>query len=225
MHVRLSCKSWAWLACWRTQRSVWGFWFASFLLIVLHACGEAGEFNPERSIGDAAPVWGDLPGVDGKLHSLGDLREKEVVVVLFTCNSCPYAVDYEDRFCELGNRFASASSRVGVVAINVNRIAADRLPAMKERKEAKGFAFPYLFDESQRIAREYGAVRTPECFVLDRDRKIVYMGAYDDNTKASDVKVRYVEDAIDALLSGKEIQTRETPPVGCRIRYVGERGK
>jgi peroxiredoxin len=153
------------------------------------------------------------------------LRDKEVVVLLFTCNSCPYAVDYEDRFREFGRRYAGAESRVAVVAINVNRIAADQLPAMKERAEQKGFVFPYLYDGSQSIAREYGAVRTPECFVLDRERRIVYMGAFDDSSKAAEVKVHYVQEAVDAQLSGAEIRTQETPPIGCRIRYVGERGK
>jgi len=223
MQASLNCK--AWMECLGTHRSVWSLWFGSFLFVMLYACGEAGEFNPERSIGDAAPGWKDLPGVDGEKHSFESLRDKDVVVVIFTCNSCPYAVDYEDRFCELGRRYASPDSRVAVVAISVNRIAADQLPAMKERAESKGFVFPYMHDESQRIAREYGAVRTPECFVLDRERKIAYMGAYDDNPRGTEVKVRYVQDAIDALLEGKEISIRETPQIGCRIRFVGERGK
>lgn len=223
MQVRTSCQAWA--VCLRAEQSIRGLWFAMLLVAAMQASGWSGEFNPERNIGDVAPAWKDLPGVDGEKHSMEALREKDVVVLLFTCNSCPYAVDYEDRFRELGQRYATSESRVAVVAINVNRIAADQLPAMKERAEAKGFVFPYLHDASQNIAREYGAVRTPECFVLDRDRKIVYMGAYDDSPKATEVKVRYVQDAIDALLAGKEILTKETPPIGCRIRYVGERGK
>ncbi len=148
-----------------------------------------------------------------------------MVVVVFTCNSCPYAVDYEERINQLAEKYQGEASRVSVVAINVNTIEADQLPAMKKRAEQRQFKFPYLYDESQKIAKAYGAVRTPEFFVLNKERRIVYMGAMDDNTKADQVKTKHLEDAINATLNGQPIATTETPPVGCAIRYVRPRKK
>lgn len=179
----------------------------------------AGTYNPDRSIGDVVPAWEKLPGADGKEHSWQDVAERDAVVVVFTCNSCPYAVDYEDRINDLAGRFAGERSRVAVVAINANRIPEDALPAMKARAAARRFRFPYLWDESQAIAAAFGAVRTPEFYVLDRNRRIVYMGAFDDNTTAADVKTRYVDDALAAVLDGKPVAVKETPPVGCLIRF------
>ncbi len=196
-------------------------WLCSIWM--LSALLEAGQYNSDRSIGDPAPAWLELPGTDTKLHSLKDLDGTEVVVVVFTCNSCPYAVDYEDRINQLAKKYSGAGSRVSVVAINVNRIEADAFPAMRQRAEEKGFQFPYLYDESQKIAKEYGAMRTPEFFVLNQKREIVYMGAMDDNTKETLVKTRYVEDAIEATLAGRPAPVTETPPVGCAIRYARER--
>ncbi|MGN6133267.1 MAG: thioredoxin family protein, partial [Aureliella sp.] len=183
----------------------------------------AGTYNPKVSIGDQAPAWTDLPGVDGKNHSLKDFENRDVVVVVFTCNTCPYAVDYEERINRLAEKYAGADARVGVVAINVNQIEADALPAMKARAEQRKFRFPYLRDESQQIAKDFGAVRTPEFFVLDKSRRIIYMGAMDDSTKESEVKHRYVEDAIEAALNGKQVAVTEIAPTGCLIRTARQR--
>jgi peroxiredoxin len=176
----------------------------------------AGEFNSSRNIGDDAPPWKDLPGVDGKNHSLADLDKKPVVVV-FTCNSCPIATDYEDRIIAIAKKFAD---QVNFVAINVNRVPEDSLAKMKTRAEAKKFPYPYLFDESQQIAKDYGAVFTPEFFVLNADRKIVYMGGLDDNSDASQVKTKYLDPAIEAVLKGAKPETQETAARGCRIRFA-----
>lgn len=188
-------------------------------------CGAvpAGEYNEVLSIGDKAPAWVNLPGTDGKQHSLADLKEKQVVVVAFTCNSCPVAVDYEDRLIDFAKEFASPGSKVAVVAINVNTIPADRLDMMKERFQQKGFNFPYLYDASQQIARAYGATYTPEFFVLDQDRKIAYMGAMDDRNKASEAKVNYLKSAVQAVLKGEKPAKAETPGRGCKIRYERKR--
>ncbi len=179
----------------------------------------AGQFNSERDIGDVAPTWKELPGVDGKKHSLTDITEP-VVVVVFTCNSCPIAVDYEDRIITLAKQFAG---KAAFVAINVNRVPDDSLPKMKERADAKQFPFPYLFDESQQIAKDYGAVFTPEFFVLDKDRRIVYMGGMDDNSDASQVKNKYLEPAIESTLQGTAPAVSETVARGCRVRYAREK--
>jgi len=181
---------------------------------------EAGKYNPDRNIGDDAPVWKDLPGVDGKTHSLADLKEKEVVVVVITCNTCPYAVAYEDRLINFTKEHAGPDSKIALVAINVNtREKEDLLPAMKERAKAKEFPFPYLFDESQKIGRDFGATRTPEFFVLNKERKIVYMGAMDDSDDPKQVTKQYVLQAAEAALEGKKAETTETVPIGCAVRY------
>lgn len=181
------------------------------------ASAHAGEFNEVLSIGQAAPAWEKLPGVDDKQHSLADLKDKPVVVVVFTCNSCPVANDYEERIMAAAKKFASQG--VAFVAINVNKIEDDRLPKMKERATAKGYPFAYLYDETQEIGRKYGAVFTPEFFVLDKERKVVYMGGLDDNSNASEVKINYLDPAIEAALKGAKPAKAETVAIGCRVRY------
>ncbi|MBX3444348.1 MAG: thioredoxin family protein [Planctomyces sp.] len=183
----------------------------------------AGEYNDVLSIGDAAPAWTHLPGVDGKEHSLADLAERPVVVVVFTCASCPTAVDYEERINDLAKAHAGENSQVAVVAICVNRVKQDELPALKERAEKRGLTFDYLYDESQQIAKDFGAVFTPEFYVLNRERKVVYMGAMDDATDATKVTKRYVEEAVSAALAGREPETKEVIARGCRVRYARER--
>ena len=178
----------------------------------------AGQFNPTRNIGDSVSGWTNLPGTDDKQHSLADLKAFDVVVVVFTCNSCPYAVDYEDRINTLAKKFSESKMKAVVVAINSNKIEADLMPAMKKRAADKAFQFAYLFDESQEVAKQFGAVRTPEFFVLDKERRIAYMGAFDDNTKVDLVQQKYLEEAVTSALASKPIVSKETAPVGCIIR-------
>jgi peroxiredoxin len=196
---------------------------ALLLSLGLAASALAGKYNKQLSIGDSAPEWRDLPGADGHKHSLSDLKDKEVVVVCFTCNTCPYAVDYEDRLIALAKKFASEGGKCALVAINANRVKDDLLPAMQERAEAKGFNFPYLHDETQQVARSYGATYTPEFVVLNKDRKVVYLGAMDDSPDGTHVTKHYVEDAVAAALAGKPPEVTETPAVGCAVRYVRDR--
>ena len=170
-------------------------------------------------IGDAAPAWSGLDGIDGKKHALSDLQNKDLVVVIFTCNSCPIAVDYEDRLIAFTKKHSGPNSKVAVVAINVNTIEADRLDKMKVRAKEKGFNFVYLYDPSQKIARAYGATYTPEFFVLNKQRKIAYLGAMDDNSQAAKVKLHYLEDAMQATLKGARPAPGETLARGCRIRF------
>lgn len=184
----------------------------------------AGKYNPTRAIGDLAPDWKDLPGADGKRYSFADFQQHDVLVVAFTCNSCPTAVDYEERLMALAAR-CSEQGRCAVVAINSNRVADDELPQMVERAKTRKFNFPYLRDEAQTVAKAYGATVTPEFFVLNRERRIVYMGALDDSTESANVKVRYVELAIDAALAGKTPEVTETVGRGCLVRYARERRK
>jgi len=189
---------------------------AVFLLVAAAVATRAGEFNSKLSIGDPAPAWKNLPGVDGKQHSLVNLKHARLVLVVFTCNSCDVATSYEDRIIAFAKKH---KSNVAVVAINVSTKPADALPLMQERAKEKKFPFPYLFDKSQEIGRAYGASFTPEFFLLGADRKIAYMGALDDNGDADKVKLNYVEQAVAAALAGDKSEVTETAPRGCRIRY------
>ena len=182
----------------------------------------AGQFNDVLNIGDVAPAWMDLPGVDDKKHSLADLKDKPFVLVVFTCNSCPVSNDYEERI----NAFAKKhADNVAVIAINVNTVAEDKLPKMKERAKEKKYAFPYLYDESQKIGKAYGAAFTPEFFLLNKERKVVFMGGMDDNSAPEIVKHHYLEDALQAAVKGEKPATAETTSIGCRVRYLPVRRK
>jgi peroxiredoxin len=187
-------------------------------MLVLSGVAMAGEFNKTLSIGDTAPTWKDLEGTDGKKHGLDEFKDKDVVVIVFTCNSCPIAESYEDRLVAFAKIHAQ---KVAIVAINPNTIKDDLLPKMKERATKKKFSFPYLHDPTQATAKAYGAMYTPEFFVLNKDRKIAYMGSMDDKTKADAVKNKYLEDAVTATLAGKPAAKAESSASrGCRIRYV-----
>ena len=170
-------------------------------------------------IGDEAPPWTDLVGTDDARHSLDDLKDKQVVVVCFTCNSCPYAVDYEDRMIEFQKSFDKRSEGVALIAINANRKPSEQLDKMKERAAEKKFSFPYLVDETQEVAAAYGANFTPEFFVLNKDRRVVYIGAMDDKTVADKVEVRYVELAVEAALKNEMPAITTVPARGCAIPY------
>jgi peroxiredoxin len=169
------------------------------------------------AIGDAAPEWKNLIGVDNQTHSLHDLAAAKAVVVVFTCNHCPVAQAYQDRLVELAADYGPKG--VEVVAINVNNNEADKLPAMKQRAEEKGFKFNYLYDPTQAIGRAFGATVTPHAFVLDGARNVVYMGAIDDSMDASKVKQSYVRDAVDAVLAGHAPTTTTSKQFGCGIQY------
>ena len=180
----------------------------------------AAEDEPvQLKIGDEAPSWADLVGTDDEMHSLADLKDKQVVVVCFTCNSCPYSVDYEDRMIEFHRKYAERKEGVALIAINANLKPAERLDKMKERAKAKEFPFPYLMDETQKVAASYGANFTPEFFVLNKDRRIVYIGALDDQTQADKVERRFVELAVDAALKNELPATTTNPARGCSIPY------
>ena len=189
-------------------------------LCTFAAPAPAGKFNKVLSIGDAAPDWEGLEGTDGKKHALADLKDADAVVVVFTCNSCPVAEGYEDRTIA----FAKANAKVGFVAINVNTKKADDLAAMKVRAAKKKLPYPYLFDPTQEIARKFGAKFTPEFFVLDKDRKVVYMGSMDDKSPPGEPKAKHLEAAVQAALDGKKPSIAETSAAsGCGIKFNPKR--
>ncbi len=173
-------------------------------------------------IGDVAIDF-SLIGTDNQKHSLSNFPDAKGFIVIFTCNHCPYAQAYEERIVELDKKYKALG--YPVVAINPNDPVVqpeDGLEMMKIRATEKGFTFPYLLDEGQKIYPQYGATKTPHVFILQKegDKNIVkYIGAIDDNYEdASQVSEKYVEKAVDALLAGKAIEQTTTVAIGCTIK-------
>jgi peroxiredoxin len=187
---------------------------AAFAAAVLAVSAQAAPLK----VGSPAPNFSGLESADGKSVSLADFKDKDVVVVAITCNHCPVAIAYQDRLVDLAKKYG-ADSKVSLIAINVNNGAEDKLDKMKERAKEKGFQFPYAYDPSQKIARDLGAARTPEFFVFNKDRKLVYTGALDDNMKVEKVTKHYVVDAIEAALKGEMPELKTSAAVGCPIQY------
>ena len=180
--------------------------------------GAAGDVKgPKLKVGDAAPGFSGIIGTDDKRHDLAEYGDAKLVVLVFTCNHCPVAQAYEDRLAAIAKDYQPKG--VQLIAVNVNNIEADRLDNMKDRVKEKGFTFPYLYDPTQKIGHDYGAKCTPHAFVLDKDRKIAYMGAIDDAQAVEKVKRQYLRDALDALLDGKKPPADRTKPFGCSIKW------
>ncbi|MEM7484691.1 MAG: thioredoxin family protein [Bacteroidota bacterium] len=174
------------------------------------------------AIGDTANDF-SLKNIDGNMVSLSDYKDAKGFLVIFTCNTCPYAVAYEDRIVELDAKYKAMG--VPVIAINPNNPETkpgDDFEAMKKRASEKGFTFPYLLDEGQKIYPQFGATRTPHVYLLEKTSKgniVKYIGAIDDNYQdASKVEEKFVENAIDAMLSGKKIAVETTKAIGCTIK-------
>lgn len=162
----------------------------------------------EIEIGAQGPAF-KAQGTDGKDYTLPE--DAEVTVVCFTCNRCPVSVAYEDRFIEFTKKYGD--KKVAFIAINCN--ASENLEAMKERVEEKGINYVYALDESGNSARGYGARVTPHVFVLDKEGKVAYRGAFDDDMK--NPTKHYVTDAVDALLDGKTPEVTSSKAFGCGI--------
>jgi peroxiredoxin len=169
------------------------------------------------NVGDPAPKFADLAGVDDKKHSLADFDEAKAIAVVFTCNTCPVAVAYEDRLEQYQKDYADKG--VQLVAINVNNDDGNKLPAMKDRATEKGFTFPYLYDPTQKVARDYDAKVTPHVFLLDKQRKLAYVGPVDDNMDDATAAKPLLREATDAVLADQAPATTEVEPVGCGIKY------
>jgi len=174
-------------------------------------------------IGAQAPPF-SLQGVDGQVHSLADHEGKKAVVVVFTCNHCPTAIEYEDRLIQLTSDCGRRD--VAVVAINSNEDEGhptDSYEHMVERARDKGFNFPYLRDDTQDVARAYGAMRTPHAFLLDGDRKVVYNGRIDDRPDDAGAVTRHdLREAIDEVLAGKPVSVPVTTSIGCNVKWWGK---
>ena len=175
---------------------------------------EIGGYN----IGDVATDF-NLKNVDGSMVSLESIDNAKGYIITFTCNECPFSKLYEDRLIAINNRYAPKG--YPVIAINPNSPENEKegYEAMQKRAKDKGFTFPYLVDEGQKIYPKYGAVRTPHVFLLDAERKVQYIGTIDDNAKSpEDVKVKYLEDAIKALEQGEKPNPNLTKAIGCPVK-------
>lgn len=190
---------------------------ATTALVVTSLAVRAASEAAGVKVGDAAPKWEKLAGIDDEEHSFADLKDAKATVVVFTCNHCPVAQAYEDRLVALYDDYHDKG--VELVAINVSNSNADKLPAMKKKAEEKGFEFQYLYDPSQAIGRAFGATVTPHAFLLDGKGHVAYIGAIDDEMNPDKVTEHYLRDAVDAVLAGNKPKTETSKPSGCGIHY------
>lgn len=180
------------------------------------------RFVVSYTIGEKAEDF-SLKNIDGKMVSLADFEDARGFIVVFTCNTCPVSVANEDRIIELDKKYKSKG--FPVIAINPNNPAVssgDSFELMKVRAAEKGFTFPYLLDEGQKVYPKYGATKTPHVFVLEKDEKdliVKYIGSIDDSARdASSVSRKFVENAVDALLANQPIEMASTRAIGCSIK-------
>jgi peroxiredoxin len=176
-------------------------------------------------IGDQMPKEETaMKSTEGKMLMLDDVAGEKGTLVIFSCNHCPFVQAWEERMVKIGNECMKQG--VGVVFINSNdaeKYPTDDLAHMKEQAAEEGYEFPYVVDATSDVARAFGAKRTPEVFLFDAQRRLVYHGAVDDNTyKPNRVEKHYLRDAIDALLAGSTIPVKETKSVGCSIKFRGK---
>lgn len=174
-------------------------------------------------LGKKAPDF-KLPATDGKTYSLKDFDKADVIVIFFTCNHCPYVKGSDEVTRKTVERYHKKG--VAFVGINSNSketYSDDSFEHMVERMKAHHFPWVYLYDESQKIALAYGALRTPHFFVFDKDRKLVYCGrAVDSPRDASKITRNDLEIALDELITGKKISTPLTNPIGCNVKWKGK---
>ena len=192
-------------------------------LVVMIAFIAAAPVKNGYEVGDLASDF-KLKNVDGRMVSLADWKDAKGFIVIFDCNTCPYSKAYNDRIIGLNDKYASQG--YPVVAINANDASdspGDSFEKMVDYAKKKGYTFPYLIDETQTVARTFGATNTPHVFVLSRsgkDLKVAYIGTVDDNARnASAVSKKYVEEAVDALMNGKAAPTPKTKAIGCGIKW------
>ncbi len=196
------------------------------LVLAVFALATAFTINTTKKgyeVGDVVEDF-SLKNIDGKNVSLKDFKKAKGVILVFTCNHCPYSKMYEERIIALDKKYKDLG--YPVVAINPNDPIAspgDDFESMKKRAKEKGFTFPYLFDKGQTVYPKFGATRTPHVFILNKIKKkdmvVSYIGAIDNNARdASAVSEEYVADAIDTLLAGKKLTTTKTKAIGCSIK-------
>lgn len=200
--------------------------FSSFAAVLLWATAAfIPAVNAELEIGKALPN-ADLKMMDvsGKEVTLADAKSENGLLVMFSCNTCPYVKLSESRIKELGA--LTKQNKVGMILVNSNeaqRADEDSFEAMKNYAKTQGYTFSYVLDKNSNLANAFGATRTPHCFLFDKSGKLVYRGAIDDNIKdPNDAKEHYLKDAIVAIATGKPVKTNSTKSVGCSIKRLDE---
>lgn len=176
--------------------------------------------TPDAELGTPCPDF-TLPGVDGRTYKRDDFSGTQAFLVMFICNHCPYVQAIEDRLIALGRYFQSKSVRIAAICSNdAVKYPDDSFEKMKERAEAKSYPFPYLHDESQSVARAFGAVCTPDFFLYDSGMKLAYRGRLDDSWKdPSAVNAEELKSAIEALLKSETPSAQQKPSMGCSIKW------
>lgn len=168
-------------------------------------------------VGDTASDF-KLKNVDGRIVSLSDYKEAKGYIVIFDCNTCPYSKAYNQRIIALNDQYASKG--FPVITINANDGSGDSYDDMVKIAKKKSYKFPYLFDETQNVAKAYGATNTPHVFVLTKEFKVAYIGAIDDNARNAEAATKhYVQEAVNALLNDKPVPVAKTKAIGCGIRW------
>jgi len=193
---------------------------AAILAAVAFHAAPAALAADELSIGAKGADF-SLKGTDGKMHSLADVKGEKGTAVIFTCNECPYSKGYEARLIGLANEYQGKG--IGFVAINSNDpkiVPGDGFEFMVKRAQDKNFPYPYIFDETQEIAKAYGAKVTPHIFLMDAQGKLVYRGRVDDSLEQEKVKSRDFAAALDALAAGQPVKVAETKAFGCGVKYA-----
>jgi alkyl hydroperoxide reductase subunit AhpC len=193
----------------------------SLAIVALATPVRADHYNKVVKIGETAPAFSGIPAYapNGEQTSLSlpDIKE-DVVVLVFLANHCPFVLAVDDRIIEFANDYKDKS--VKLIAVSVSDQNQDRLPGIKHHMKDKKINYVYGHDESQAIGRAYGATNTPHFFVLDKERKIRYMGSMDNDVMhESKVTKHYLRDAVDALLAGKTPAVEETRAIGCGVKY------
>ena len=196
--------------------------FAIVLIMSAFTGNTAISADNGYEIGDIATDF-KLKNIDGNMVSLADYKDAKGYIVIFTCNTCPYAVLYEDRIIALDKKYANKGYPVvAIMPNNPDVQPGDNMGAMRARAASKGFTFPYLLDDGQEIYPQYGATKTPHVYLLEKTKKgnvVRYIGAIDDNYKdPAAVNTKYVEEAVDALMKGATIKETKTRAIGCSIK-------
>lgn len=200
------------------MKKAFGFSIAVLAALAIWVAATNVKELPGLKVGDQAPAFA-LKNVDGKTVSFKDYKDAKGFIVAFTCNTCPVAQAYEDRIIEMHKKFAPKGYPVIAVMANTTS-SGDNYEAMKQRAKDKQFPFAYLLDEDQKTTLQYGATRTPEIYLVDKDLKVRYTGAIDDNVyDAGAVKTNYVETAIQALEKGQDPNPSFTKAVGCGVKF------
>jgi peroxiredoxin len=176
-------------------------------------------YTPENDLGHPCPTFA-LESVQGTKYTLSSFADQQLLLVMFICNHCPYVKAIEDRLITFANSMKGRSIAIVAIASNdADRYPDDSREALRERADLKAYPFPYLFDETQQVARDFGAVCTPDFFLYDGERKLKYRGRLDDSWKnPSLVKQTELKDAVELLFAGKPIPT-QTPSMGCSIKW------